>query len=601
MSSNRFLDELHGGVFLGDGAIGTELFARGAVQDRGIEHLNIQSPELVLKLHQDYVAAGSRVIETNTFAANRPNLARYGFAPNIREIVLAGVHLARTAAKEGVYVGGSIGPLPTVEGEPFDAAEQREFYTELISILLEGRVDLLILESFSNLDDLSAAVSLGRSLTDLPIVAQMAFGPGGFTSENFSAAEAAAVCIDAGADVIGANCGYGLPSVIDAIRQMASRDVPMSAYMNAGFPERVEGRLVYHSSDDYLASGAAELIDLGVRLIGGCCGTGPNTIRAFAKSIHAKERPTAVMAETLVRSERPSTTQEIICTPAPTPGRILVELDSPADPDLTSVTNAGMALKDSGIDAITVADNPLASIRIDTLTVAAHLERATGLTILPHLTGRDRNKLALQSTIMGAHVLGIRHLLCVTGDPVRMCQDTNTSGVFDVNSIGLVRLVSNFNTTHCAEESGRTAFSIGVALNPNVRSLTGQIIKLQRKIEAGANYALTQPIFAEDRLDALCEALEQAKIEIPIYVGILPLTSAGNARFLHNEVPGIVIPDAIREALSRYESVADQRAVAAEICSDFIRRISKKVHGFYIITPRNRAEFVLPLIEAAKE
>lgn len=601
MSSNRFLDELNDGVLLGDGAIGTELFSRGAAQDKGIEHLNLQSPELVLRLHQDYVAAGSRVIETNTFAANRPNLAQYGFEDNIREIILEGARLARTAAKDGVYVAGSIGPLPTVEGEPFGPSEQREFYREIISTLLEGGVDLLLFESFSNLYDLSAAVSLGRSLSDLPIVAQMAFGLGGVTSENFSASEAADKCLKAGADVIGANCGYGLPSVMDAIRAMASKDVPMSAFMNAGFPERIEGRLVFHSSNDYLAAGASELVNLGVRLIGGCCGTGPDTIRAFAKAIRPKQRASAAVTEPQARPSRPSPAPRIACTPAVIPGRILVELDSPIDPDLSVITKAGLALKDSGIDSITVADNPLASIRVDTLTVAAHLHNTTGLTIIPHLTGRDRNRIALQSTIMGAHVLGIRHLLCVTGDPVRMCQDTNTSGVFDVNSIGLIRLVSNFNATHCVEGSNREAFSIGVALNPNVRSLNGQIIKLQRKIEAGASYALTQPIFAEERLDALCEAMENAGIDIPVYVGILPLTSTANARFLHNEVPGIVIPDAIHEALARHQAVADQRAAAAEICCKFIQRISKKVHGFYIMTPRNRAEFVLPLISAARQ
>jgi homocysteine S-methyltransferase len=282
------------------------------------------------------------------------------------------------------------------------------------------------------------------------------------------------------------------------------------------------------------------------------------------------------------------------------PGRILVEVDPPTSLDVAPVISAAKSLKKAGASAITIADNPLASVRVDTLTVSAMVQQKAGIPVIPHLTGRDRNRIAIQSTIMGAHVLGIRSLLCVTGDPVRMCEEPNTSGVFDVNSVGLVRLVNAFNAGERMGRDCQTAFSVGVALNPNVRSIAGQMVKLKKKVDAGAHFALTQPVFSLERLDMLESAMEDAGIDIPVYVGILPLTSLRNADFLHNEVPGIYIPEDVREALSRYTSVADQRAAGVEIAARMIREAAPRAHGFYIITPRNRADVVIPLISAAR-
>jgi homocysteine S-methyltransferase len=229
------------------------------------------------------------------------------------------------------------------------------------------------------------------------------------------------------------------------------------------------------------------------------------------------------------------------------------------------------------------------------------LQREVGLPVVPHLTGRDRNRIALQSTLLGAHIQGIRRLLCVTGDPVRMCQEPNTSGVFDLTSVGLVRLVTECNTGKRLGDGAHTAFAVGVALNPNVRTISGQIDKLKRKIDAGACFALTQPIFEEERLDLLQQALDEAGIDIPVYLGILPLVSARNAEFLHNEVPGMRIPDDVRHHLAQYEHVADQRAAASEIAVNLVGRFAPRIHGLYLITPRNRVELVLPLIHAATE
>jgi methionine synthase I (cobalamin-dependent)/5,10-methylenetetrahydrofolate reductase len=596
--SQRFLNEIQERVLVGDGALGTALFARGAQPESGVERLNLLTPDLVLGLHRDYVAAGSRVLETNTFGANRLHLARYGAADEVRAINLAGAQLARQAAGDAVYVAGSLGPLPSVDGEPVARELRTALVTEQVTALLEGGVDLLLFESYTALDDLLAALTVARTLCDLPLIAQMVFEASGYAPDGTAAAEMATRCLAAGATLVGANCGYGVPSIEAAITAMASSGAPMSAFMNAGFPEQVEGRQYYLATADYLARRAQELVALGVRLVGGCCGTDPATIRAIAQAI---ARPARVQQTLhLSPSAAPSPEPETLAPSAlSTPFPLLVELDPPTNAEVGPVLDAAHVLKAAGATAVTVADNPLASARLDSITLAGLIQQATDLPTVPHLTGRDRNRLALQSALMAAHALGIRAVLGVTGDPVRMCNEPNTSGVFDVTSVSLVRLLAEFNAGVRMSAAHRTAFTIGVALNPNVRTLSGQIDKLARKVEAGAHFALTQPVFEPERLSQLQEALGAAELTLPIYIGILPLLSLRNAEFLHNEVPGITIPEAIRERMARYESPADQRAVGIEVAVELVQRFAPSVHGFYFMTPRNRVELVVPLLEEA--
>lgn len=600
MNPHRFLEELNDRVLVGDGAVGTELFALGVPHEMGVERTNLLMPDLVTRLHRAYVAAGSRIIETNTFGANRINLSKYGAAESeVKGIILAAVRLAREAASDEVYVAGSVGPLPIVEGEQLDPDMQSTLFTEQVASLLEGGVDVLIFESFTITSELAAAVRLARGLCNIPIIAQAAYGSDGHTSDGVGSNDVARQCIEAGADVVGANCGYGVPSIMSAIRGMSNSGAPMSAYLNAGFPERVEGRLLYPAAPDYLVSRAVELVGLGVSLIGGCCGTSPATIKSIAAAVEnlSPKRPAAKAARAV--EVRPPEAPP----PAPEPSPkfpILVELDPPQGPTLGPLVRHALAVKHAGATGITIADNPLASARADSLSVGAILQRETGLPATPHVTGRDRNRLALKSMVMAAHIQGIRSLLCVTGDPVRMCEEPNTSGVFDLTSVGLVRLVSDFNRGARSCDDCRTAFAIGVALNPNVRTIGGQIDKLKRKIDAGADFALTQPIFEESRLDVLQQALLDAGITIPAYIGILPLVSARNAEFLHNEVPGILIPEKLRGRMARYESAADQRKCGEEIALELVNAFASRVGGLYVITPRNKIELVLPLIEQAK-
>ena len=358
------------------------------------------------------------------------------------------------------------------------------------------------------------AVLTARSITDNPVIAQAAYGPQKCTADGVSAEDVAAACLEAGADVVGANCGYGVSSTVGAIERMSSLGVPMSAFLNAGFPERVEDRLVYATSPDYLAKAALKLVELGARLVGGCCGTDPDTIRQIAR--HIPQRKAAVSLARAPRAARPKEKEPVCATPLNLPEcPIIVELDPPRDLSVEPVAAAAKMLISAGASAISISDNPFASVRIGNLAVAAVVRREVDVPVILHITGRDRNRIAIASTMMGAHAIGIWQLLCVTGDPVAMCQEPNTTGVFDLTSVGLVRMASDFNTGHGASGDARTEFSIGVALNPNATNVNAQIDKLRRKIEAGASFAMTQPVFDESRMDVSRQALDEAGTQDP--------------------------------------------------------------------------------------
>lgn len=600
--SKRFLEEINESVLLGDGAIGTALFARGAVPERGVEKMNILDPQKVLQLHKDYVAGGSRVIETNTFGANLLNLRKYGVETEKEaiDIIHAGAKLAREAAGDDVYVAGSVGPLPTQDGELLSCSEQVSLFTIEINALLESGADILMLESFSSLDELVCGVETARSISQVPIVAQAAFGPEKRTADGDSAEEVAKRCIAAGANIVGANCGYGTRATLKAIELMSQFEFPMSAYINAGFPERIEDRLVYVTSHGYVVQSAIDLVNMGVRLVGGCCGTDPEIIHQISEKL--PQRKVQFVGNVTSRVEESRQKVEIDAEEPVVPGSsIIVELDPPRNLDVSPLMSAAKALKNAGASAISISDNPFASVRMDNLAVGGVIQRESSLPVILHMTGRDRNRIATQSTIMGAHMLGIRSLLCLTGDPVRMCEEPNTSGVFDLTSVGLVQMVSDFNNGRRGTRDFRTSFSIGVAFNPNVRTISGQIDRLKRKIAAGAHFVMTQPIFEESKLDILQQAVDEAHIDIPIYIGIMPIVSARNAEYLHNEIPGIIISEEIRKRISSYQEIPDQRAAGIEIASEFVQKLASRNNKFYFICPRNRVDMVLPLISLARK
>ena len=599
--SKQFLDIIREQTVLGDGALGTELLKTANAPVASIEGLNLKAPDIVRNLHKEYIDAGSRVIETNSFGANRINLAPLKLDHEIKDINAAAVRLAKEAAGSSeVFIAGSIGPVRYMSGSEEDTVSPEDKFNALMEqtlILLEAGVDLLIFETFTDLDELSRIVIAARASTDIPITAQMAFEEGGRTLHGLDGAAAARALAEAGADVIGANCGGGVPAVVSAVKGMLPGGKPVSAFLNAGFAEQFEGRHIFTAGDHYLAERAKELAEMNVRLIGGCCGTTPATIRAIAallKTIHPlpEKFVISIPAEKIQTGIKPE--------PITIPDGILVELDPPKTPDLGGIIAGASVLVEAGIRYITLADNPMASVRVDNITVAGILRNKLGAMPIPHITGRDRNRIALQSSLMAAHCLGIRQLLCVTGDPIRMYHEANTTGVFDVNSVSLVKIVSEFNMGQRLSPENRTSFGIAVAFNPNVRNLDGQINKLKRKIDAGADYILTQPVYTPERLEATLEGLSSQGISIPVFCGLMPLSSSRNAEFLHNEVPGIVIPQEFRDRIAQFPELADQRKAAKELAVGLAESLLKLNRLFYLITPQNKAEFVLPVIDFLK-
>lgn len=587
----NFLDMIREQVLVGDGAMGTMLYARGVTVESGFERLNLTAPDLVSGLHADYIAAGARLIETNTFGANRLRLAALGLESQLRDINLQAVLLARgAAAGKGVFVAGSMGPLPRarVEGDAPSPEEVCAVFREQAALLAEGGADLLLLETFADLDELKTALGAARE-TGLPVIASMAFLekgriPGGTTVERVAGELAAA-----GADVIGANCGAGTLEMTRNIQRMASATgLPLSAFPNSGFPEYLDGRLIYRATPEYFAARGLETVRAGANLVGGCCGTTPEHIRALAEALRGLAPAPRVI------SVPPAPGPE---APRPAPERtgflahwgkrtvITVELDPPKGLDCSKVLEGCRALKEAGADAINLAENPLSRVRLGNIALAELVQREVGIEVIVHITCRDRNLIGLQSELMGASLLGIRSILAVTGDPAAMGGESGASSVFDLNSIGLIGLLRDLNAG--LNGSGNpidrgTGFTIGAAFNPNVQKMEVQLARLEKKVAAGAQFVQTQPLFDLERLETMLGLTEG--VGIPILPGILPLVSERNAEFLHNEVPGIVIPDRIRARMrgkAKEEGVREGLAIARE----FIDAARDRVGGFYIIPP----------------
>ncbi|MBI1921399.1 MAG: bifunctional homocysteine S-methyltransferase/methylenetetrahydrofolate reductase [Geobacter sp.] len=602
-----FLERVKQELLVADGAAGTMFYARGVSLDANFEHLNLVRPELVLELHRDYIAAGAQLIETNTFGANFTKLNAIGLGHKVRAINLKGAQLAREAAQgEGVLVAGAMGPLPRVKGEErtLTASEVSDIFREQALALAEGGVDLLMLETFVDLGQLELALSAAKE-TGLPLVASMSFGENGRTVSGVAAEDAAVKLQDAGANVIGANCGSGPLKMLDTVRRLSRAiSCPVAALPNSGFPEYMDGRFIYRATPEYFGRMAVELVQAGASLIGGCCGTTPEHIRQIAEQ---------------VRGMRPSSRQPMVAVsfpeaPAAAPvggagfladwGKrplVTVELDPPRGFDCRKVLEGSQALRDAGADAINLAENPLARVRMGNIALASLIQREVGIEVIVHVTCRDRNLIGLQSELMGASLLGIRSVLAVTGDPASIGEHAESTSVYDLNSFGLIKLLADLNRglNAAGNPVGEGAnFTIGAAFNPNVQKMEGQVRRLEKKVANGARFVQTQPIYDIQRLKEMLE--RTAHLGVPILPGILPLVSERNAEFLHNEVPGIVIPDEIRSRMRGKEKTVGVRE-GLEIAREFIAAARELVGGFYVIPPFGRFEIAVDLVKFIKE
>lgn len=607
----NFLERIKEQVIVGDGAIGTMLYSKGVGLDANFEHLNLVRPALVKELHREYLAAGARLIETNTFGANRTRLAPIGLEKKLAELNRQGALIAREALLEAglapqVFVAGSIGPLAKIKGDEreLDQEEMTAIFLEQAIPLAEGGIDLFILETFSDLGQLLCALTAAKKC-GLPVVASMAYLEGGRTGSGIEASLAASQLTAGGADLVGANCGAGPREVLLSLERLAKGTaLPLAAFANSGFPEFVDGRYLYRTTPDYFAEKGAEMAAAGAVLVGGCCGTTPEHIRQLARRLDgakpARKQVFIEFAAAETTAAREESEKGFLRKWGKRPV-ITVELDPPKGLDCSRILAGAAALQAAGADAVNLAENPLARVRMGNIALARIIQEQVGIEVIPHITCRDRNLLGLQSDLMGASLLGIRSILAVTGDPARLGDHSGASSVFDLNSFGLIKLLAELNSGVNAlgqSISASTSFKIGCAFNPNTPKLAVQVARLEKKVAAGARFAQTQPVY--DPALAIAAAESTAHLGIPLLLGIMPLVGERNCEYLHNEVPGIVISDEIR-ARMRGKEKSEGAAEGLRIAMELIERVKRIVGGYYIIAPFGRHEVAIELIGAIQK
>jgi len=607
-----FLDRLKKSPILCDGAMGTLLYAKGVFINRCYDELNVSQPDLIRAVHQEYLQAGAEVIETNTFGGNPFRLGRHTLAGRVRDINLAGAQLAREAAhKFDAWVAGSVGPLG-IRIEPLGKTsyqEARDAFRAQIAALLEGGVDLLILETFGYVEELHQAILAARDLNPkLPVVAQVTIDEDGNCLDGSTPENFVPRLEEWGADVIGCNCSIGPVAMLEAIERVRTvTSLPLSAQPNAGIPRSVEGRNIYLCSPEYMASYARKFVAAGVRLVGGCCGTTPEHIRTMKSALRAgeariKTSPAAVHSETKTAAAVPSLPLEersrLGAKIASGEFVTMVEIVPPKGTDIRKELDGGRFLKSVGVDAINIPDSPRASARISNQALSLLMQRETGIEAVLHYTCRDRNVLCIQSDLLGAAATGIRNLICITGDPPKMGSYPDATAVFDVDAIGLVNIVRNLN---CGMDIGGnpigtgTAFAIGVGANPGVPNLDEEIRRFEYKVEAGAEYAVTQPVFDLGLLEAFLRRIEHCRI--PVVAGIWPLVSVRNAEFMKNELR-VSIPDAIVDRMSRAATPEAAREEGVAIAREMLIAARGLVQGAQISAPMGRYASAVDVLEA---
>jgi len=621
--SHPFLDRLAKGVILADGAMGTLLYERGITFDRSFDLLNLQEPALVQSIHRDYIRAGAELIETNTFGANRIRLAAHGEGQDARRVNRAGAQLARNAREEvgeAVFVAGAIGPLgkPVAPLGTIAKEEAFEAYVEQVEGLVEGGVDLLIIETQTDLEEMKLAIRAVRQVTDLPLIAEMTFTEDERTLYGAYPEDVARQTQSLGVNVLGANCSVGPQKLLEIVQRLRRRtELPISVMPNAGLPRFVSGRFLYLASPDYFADYAVRFAAAGASLIGGCCGTTPVHIRRMREAL---AKPSAATAEEIAAdranappppparaavpeepaSEDPATRSLLARKLAQHEFVVSVEVDPPRGARPKKMIEGAQFLKASGVDTINVADSPMARVRMSSLALASMISSQVGVETILHFTCRDRNLMGIQSDLMGAHALGIRNILALTGDPPRAGDYPNMTAVFDVDSIGLIRVLKQLNagTDLAGNSIGEpTRFLIGCAVNPASEDVPAEIERFRQKVEAGAEFTMTQPLYEIEPLLRFLEAI-QKKHRIPVLLGLLPLQSHRHTEFLHNEVPGINIPDKAREAMKAAGEKGIE--VGIEMCRELLLQARDLVEGAYLMPSFGRYEVVARVAEVVR-
>ncbi len=603
-------------IYLFDGAMGTMLYSKGVFINKCYDELNVRNPEIVLEVHRQYARAGAEILETNSYGANRVKLRGFAIEDELQEINLRATGLARKAAGDSVYVAGAMGPLG-IRIEPYGPTaldEARDYFREQASALRDGGVDLFVLETFSNLSEIEQGILAIRDICTLPIVAQMTIGNDGRTIYGDTARIIAQRLDAAGADVIGLNCSVGPDVMLDAIEEMGAVSArKISCQPNAGLPREVNGRQMYMASPDYMGKYAKRLIHKGVKFLGGCCGTTPEHIKVMADAV----RPLSPRRTFVIVERDGATPDQPGVEPAPLETRsrwgkkiahgefvTTIEITPPKGPNPEAMIKSVHTIKEAGVDAVNVPDGPRAQNRMGAIAVAVLLQQRVGIETVLHYCCRDRNLLGMHSDLLGCAALGLRNLLLITGDPPKMGPYPDATAVFDIDAIGLTNMVNlmNHGLDLGSNSFGEpTCFTIGVGVNPGHLDLDYELRRLEWKVKAGAEYAITQPVFDVRQLESFLGRIEH--MHLPLVAGIWPLLSYRNAQFMNNEVPGVSVPDDVMErmcvASEKGKEFGLREGVA--IARETLSRVRGQVAGVQVSAPLGRVDLALQVFDGLVE
>jgi len=591
-------------VLIGDGAMGTFLYQQGFPVGVSYEEYNLLKPEVIADVHRQYYEAGARLIETNTFSANREKLSKFGLEQDVRAINQSGVTLARQAVGADAYVVGAVGSIRAARRRNVTPEQLERDYREQMEALLEAGVDGLLLETFYDMEEITLALRVARQLTGLPVIGQFATDGGAMTNDGVDYQTAFEQLHAEGADVLGFNCHSGPNGIVRTLEKLRPiPGVPFSIFPNAGLPSYVDGKYTFGSKPNYFAENALKFADLGARLIGGCCGTTPEHIVAMAKALEhyvPSSADRAAGSAGSVKSASPDAGTVAVSQPSgAAPGgaepsllelvqerhTVIVEWDTPKDLDISKFMEGAKALKEAGADSITMADNALAVTRMSNLPLGILVKEKLGVRPLLHIACRDRNLIGTQSHLMGMHALGLDHTLVITGDPSRFGDLPGSSSVYDMTSFEMIRLIKQLNEG--VAFSGKplkhkSKFIVAAAFDPNVKYLEKAVQRLEKKIAAGADFIMTQPVYDAKLIENVYESTKH--LNVPIFIGFMPIVSEGNATFLHNEVPGIKLSEEVRGRMAGLSGESG-RAMGVQITKELLDVAMPRFKGIYIMTP----------------
>ncbi|WP_047477741.1 bifunctional homocysteine S-methyltransferase/methylenetetrahydrofolate reductase [Bacillus siamensis] len=599
------LQDLEERILIGDGAMGTLLYSYGI--DRCFEELNVSKPDEIKRIHKAYVEAGADIIQTNTYGANFIKLSRYGLEDETKKINQEAVRIAR-ASSDGAYVLGTMGGIRTFNKNAYSLEEIKRSFREQLYLLLHEEPDGLLLETYYDLEEAREVLKIARKETELPIMLNVSMHEQGVLQDGTPLREALRSIADLGADITGINCRLGPYHMIEALTEVPIfRDAYLSVYPNSSLPSLEEGRLVYDTDDAYFRESAVQFRTQGARIIGGCCGTTPNHIRAMAEAVRGlspvTDKEVKIRREEEVISVRDERTEPGLNEIAAQKRSIIVELDPPKKLNFDKFLQAAAELKETGIEALTLADNSLATPRISNAACGSLLKERLDIRSLVHITCRDRNIIGLQSHLMGLDTLGLTDILAITGDPSKIGDFPGATSVYDLTSFDLIRLIKQFNEgiSLSGKPLGKkTNFSVAGAFNPNVRHLDKAVKRLEKKIECGADYFVSQPVYSEQQLIDIHH--ETKHLNTPVYIGIMPLTSSRNAEFIHHEIPGIKLSDSIREKMALAgEDKRKQKAEGLAIAKSLLDTACELFNGIYLITPFLRSDLTSELAAYIKQ